>query len=173
MTKLVAIESPLKGDIQRNQEFCKNVCRFAIMNGFNPFAMHLFFTQFLDDTIEEERNLGIKSGLAWTDKAQEVWFCLRPEDRFTVGMNKALLRNNFLKKMKSDRKIRFLTFTQEGNFLGKIISIKNVTFLKRTKLKKSDHYLSTCGRIEQCPCPGLMTNPKADVLWFRPIIFKK
>ena len=114
----VAIESPFRGDEARNIEFCRNVCRYAVLNGFNPYAMHLFFTQFLDDSKAQERELGIKCGLAWTDDADEVWFCLRPGDEPSPGMIKAVARDE-LAKDKKVRILKFLQFTQEGELVGK------------------------------------------------------
>jgi len=121
MLKKVAIESPYKGDVTKNTEFCQNVCKWAILNGLNPFAMHLFFTLFLNDSVELERNLGINCGLGWTDLADEVWFCLRPDDKISSGMTLAIERNKKVVKNGKIRKARFLLFLQEGYPLGQIM----------------------------------------------------
>jgi hypothetical protein len=119
MLPKVDIESPFRGDETRNVEFCKNICRYAVLNGFNPYAMHLFFTQFLDDSKEHERDLGIKCGLAWTDHSDEIWFCLRPGDEPSSGMMKAVARDRELVKDGKVRILKFLQFTQEGELVGK------------------------------------------------------
>lgn len=72
-----------------NVLFAKRVCLFAIAKGMNPFASHLFYTQFLDDTNEDQRNLGIHLGMQWSRIVQNVWFCLREGEPFSDGMHRA------------------------------------------------------------------------------------
>ena len=60
----VIVESPFKGDVERNQKYLKACLLDCLGRGEAPYASHLFFTQILDDTIEEERSLGIRAGLA-------------------------------------------------------------------------------------------------------------
>jgi hypothetical protein len=64
---LVLVESPYAGDVERNLRYARACMRDAFMRGYYPFASHLLYTQLgiLDDTIEAERELGIKAGLAW------------------------------------------------------------------------------------------------------------
>ncbi len=45
----------------------------AVEAGYVPFAPHLLFTQFLDDSDPAQRNLGISLGLRFMDKCDEVW----------------------------------------------------------------------------------------------------
>ena len=61
---LVFICSPLRGDYIENQKRAKGYCREA---------PHVYFTQFLDDTVESERILGIDCGIALLDKCSEIW----------------------------------------------------------------------------------------------------
>ncbi len=114
----VAIESPLRGDMERNVAFCRNVCQYAVSRGYNPYAMHLFFPQFLDDNDDEDRRVGIECGLGWTDFAEEVWFCLRPKDAVTEGMRLAAERHQELVREGKERVIKFYRFTQEGELIG-------------------------------------------------------
>ncbi len=164
--KQIAIESPFAGDVARNIEFCKNICRYAVLHGFNPYAMHLFFPQFLDDLSKEERFLGITCGLAWTDHAKEVWFCLRKEDKISPGMFKAIERNTELVQQGKGRVIRYLLFSQEGELVGSIIGGMN--FFGDTVLQETDLYYSTSGKFEFCPCAGLKTKATSPALWVRP-----
>lgn len=89
----VIIESPYSAkpgyDIGDNLRFARNVCMYAIFQGRNPFASHLFYTQFLDDSDPVARSLGIQLGLQWAETADEVWFCLRPDEEMTRGMEYA------------------------------------------------------------------------------------
>ncbi len=65
--KLVIVESPFNGDVEKNIEYTKKCMRDCFMRGEFPFASHLLYTQkgLLDDTIPEERKLGIEAGLTW------------------------------------------------------------------------------------------------------------
>lgn len=68
---LVVIESPFSGDVQRNVEYARQAMRRVIESGNTPFASHLLYTQVLDDSIPQEREIGIRSGLAIYRKADE------------------------------------------------------------------------------------------------------
>jgi hypothetical protein len=67
--KKVLIESPFAGNVARNEYYLKLCLINSICQGEAPFASHLFYTQFLDDTVEEERDVGIKAGLLWGEAA--------------------------------------------------------------------------------------------------------
>jgi hypothetical protein len=114
----VAIESPYKAPtsdgVARNIAFAQALLRDVIQRGASPFAMHLLYTQVLDDTNPLERTDGIECGLAWTDVADEVWYCLRPDEPMTSGMELAVARNTALVAAGDPRRIRHLRFTQEG-----------------------------------------------------------
>ena len=45
MKPLVYIASPLCGDVEKNLEFARRACRFAIEQEVTPFAPHLLYTQ--------------------------------------------------------------------------------------------------------------------------------
>jgi hypothetical protein len=93
----VIVESPFKTsriqmpdgekitiDEDTNVKYALACCRWASDRGLAPFASHLFYTQFLDDTDEAERECGIQSGFAWGKVAQKRIFFV---DRgFTSGM---------------------------------------------------------------------------------------
>lgn len=74
--KLVIIESPFAGDIIRNKEYLHLCVLDCLRRGESPYASHGFFTQFLDDTVPEQRELGIKAGLEWARVADKVVFYL-------------------------------------------------------------------------------------------------
>lgn len=76
----VAIESKYSDDIAGNTKFAQLACSFALKRGYNPFAMHLHFPQFLDERSNTEREMGINCGMEWTDDADEIWFCLRENE---------------------------------------------------------------------------------------------
>lgn len=69
--KLVLIESPYAGDVDRNKAYARAAVRDCLERGEAPYASHLFFTQpgVLDDGVPEQRALGIRAGLAWGSAA--------------------------------------------------------------------------------------------------------
>lgn len=74
--KLVMIETPLmaKGErtMEMNLDYARRCMKDSLEKGEAPFAMHLLYTQVLDDTILEERKQGMTCGLAWLLRADSV-----------------------------------------------------------------------------------------------------
>lgn len=70
--KLVILESPFAGDIERNIAYARAAVRDSLSRGEAPIASHLLYTQdgILDDTVPHERQWGIDAGLAWKAVAQ-------------------------------------------------------------------------------------------------------
>ncbi len=68
------IESPFAGDVTRNLRYLRAAMKDAIHKGEAPYASHGLYTQegVLDDTIPEERKLGMEAGFAWGEAAQKV-----------------------------------------------------------------------------------------------------
>jgi len=72
--KYVYICSPLKGDYETNIKNAKGYCRMALFEyGHIPIAPHIYFTQFLDDTNETERLIGMKCGLELLPLCDFFW----------------------------------------------------------------------------------------------------
>lgn len=65
--RLVIVESPYAGDINRNVAYARAALRDCLLRGEAPIASHLLYTQpgVLRDEIPEERQHGIQAGLAW------------------------------------------------------------------------------------------------------------
>ena len=63
--KLVILESPYAGDVEANVVYARACLLDSLRRGEAPIASHLLYTQVLDDTVPEERALGIAAGLAW------------------------------------------------------------------------------------------------------------
>ena len=65
--RLVILESPFAGDEQANIDYARLCVRNSLMRGEAPIASHLLYTQptILDDSVPEERRMGIAAGLAW------------------------------------------------------------------------------------------------------------
>ncbi|WP_299966762.1 DUF4406 domain-containing protein [uncultured Oscillibacter sp.] len=83
MRKLIYIASPLSGDVERNLDFARQACRYAISQDVTPFAPHLLYTQMLDDGDPAERQLGIDMGNQMLEMCEELWLC---GDRVSAGM---------------------------------------------------------------------------------------
>jgi hypothetical protein len=69
--KLVILESPFAGDVERNIAYARAAVRDSLSRGEAPIASHLLYTQdgILDDTVPQERQWGIDAGLAWKSVA--------------------------------------------------------------------------------------------------------
>jgi hypothetical protein len=65
--RLIIVESPYAGDINKNIEYARVAVRDSLSRGESPIASHLLYTQegILRDEVEEERQWGIDAGLAW------------------------------------------------------------------------------------------------------------
>ena len=67
--RLVVIESPYAGDVESNLGYLQACILDCATRGDSPYASHLMLTTALDDSIPEDRELGIALGLAWRRKA--------------------------------------------------------------------------------------------------------
>lgn len=58
---------PWEAELQKNVDYARAAMADCLKRGEAPFASHLLYTQpgVLDDTIPEERKLGIEAGWAW------------------------------------------------------------------------------------------------------------
>ncbi|MDO4568738.1 MAG: DUF4406 domain-containing protein [Clostridia bacterium] len=70
---LIFICSPYRGDVDANTQNARRYCRLAVRRGSIPFAPHLLFTQFLDDSIAREREKGLEMGLYMLSICDELW----------------------------------------------------------------------------------------------------
>lgn len=72
--RLVVVESPYAGDVEANVAYAKRCVLDCLRRGEAPIASHLLFTQpgVLDDSIPNERALGIAAGQAWIKRADAV-----------------------------------------------------------------------------------------------------
>lgn len=74
MTRVIQ-ESPYAGPtpeaIAKHEEYARRAVKDSLYRGEAPLASHLLYTQpgILDDTVKEERRLGIDAGHAWLGQA--------------------------------------------------------------------------------------------------------
>ncbi len=59
---LIYVCSPYRGEVKRNKEYARELTRLAIERGFSPVTVHLYMTEALDDSKEEERKAGMEAG---------------------------------------------------------------------------------------------------------------
>jgi hypothetical protein len=72
--KLVIIESPYAGEIERNVAYARAALYHSALCGEAPLASHLLYPQILDDGQPDERALGIAMGLAWRRRCDYAVF---------------------------------------------------------------------------------------------------
>lgn len=92
--RLVVIESPYGGSpeiIERNVEYLQLAIRDCILRGESPYASHQMLTQALEDRVPYERNLGIRAGFEWAQRADArvVYADLGVTDGMAAGIEHA------------------------------------------------------------------------------------
>lgn len=98
---IVYICSPYSGNVNRNIEMARKYCRFAVDKHYLPIAPHLLFTQFMDDTIPEERETAIFMNFVLMSKCVEMWVF---GDVISKGMQSEINRAK-----RKNMKIRYFT----------------------------------------------------------------
>lgn len=92
--KLVVLETPYAGDTEANLAYARKCMADCFKRGEAPFASHLLYTQpgILDDSIPEERVLGIEAGLLWGSMAEKtvVYTDLGISGGMQYGINAAI-----------------------------------------------------------------------------------
>lgn len=76
--KRIFVCSPLRGDYTGNTLRARGYCAEVAEMGHIPYAPHLLFPQFLDDTLPEQRERGIAMGLAELALCDELWAWVPP-----------------------------------------------------------------------------------------------
>lgn len=86
--KRIYVCSALRGDAEQNMENARIYCRYVAKEfGAIPVAPHIYFTQFLDDGIAEERAFGLRAGLSLLSGCDELWYF---GDSITSGMTQEI-----------------------------------------------------------------------------------
>lgn len=71
--KKIYVCSRLRGDVEFNQSNAKLYCKVIAEEGDMPIAPHIYFTQFMDDSIEEQRNLALEFNKYLIDFCDEIY----------------------------------------------------------------------------------------------------
>lgn len=69
----VYVASKYAGDVEKNVAAAVDYCKYVINQDMIPVASHLLYPQMLDDSIPEERELGLMFGLSLLAICDEVW----------------------------------------------------------------------------------------------------
>lgn len=88
--RLVILESPYAGDVDRNLRYARAALRDCLLRGEAPFASHLLYTQpgVLADDDPGERQHGIDAGLRWGLMAERTVVYI--DLGITPGMQKGI-----------------------------------------------------------------------------------
>ena len=70
---LIFVCSPYRGDVNAHVKCARRYCRYVVKQGGIPFAPHLLFTQFLDDSKATERRKGMLMGAEMLKLCDELW----------------------------------------------------------------------------------------------------
>ena len=70
---IVYICSPYSGDVERNTEKARRYSRFAVDQHCLPITPHIYFTQFMNDEIPDERETALFMNLVLMSKCAELW----------------------------------------------------------------------------------------------------
>ena len=99
---LVYICSPYShGCINANIENARKYSRFAVDRHCLPITPHIYFTQFMDDTVSEERETAIFMNFVLMSKCVELWVF---GDTISTGMKAEIERAE-----RKHMKIRYFT----------------------------------------------------------------
>ncbi len=113
--KKIYVCSQLAGDYENNIEKAKGYSRFVAVDcGAIPVTPHIYFTQFLDDTVRSERNIGINAGLILLAECDELWYF---GDRVSKGMIEEIIaakEQDIPVKYVSDQEIKFIQSQNGG-----------------------------------------------------------
>lgn len=69
---LIYVCSPYRGEVKRNKEYARELTRLAIQRGFSPVTVHLYMTEALDDSKDDERTAGMAAGKELLQKCSYV-----------------------------------------------------------------------------------------------------
>ena len=88
--KRIFICSPFRAigrhSIEDNTKLAMDLCKVVMLAGHAPYAPHLIYPRFMDDSIEKERNAAIKAGVAWLGMADEIWIYSKDTTGCSLGM---------------------------------------------------------------------------------------
>lgn len=97
------LSSPTPEGVHANLAFARRCAIHCLAKGESPFAGHLFFPQFLDDDVPQDRDLGMRAAYEWMAQAETVVAYI---DR---GFSKGMLADLAVAAGHGDSKVRVRT----------------------------------------------------------------
>ncbi len=82
--KRVIVESPFRGEVERNIAYARKAMMDSIGRGEAPIASHLLYTQILDEMVAHESATGILLGFEWYKVADAC--CIYEDYGISPGM---------------------------------------------------------------------------------------
>lgn len=114
--KKIFVSSKLRGDMLTNMDWARSYCRLVVDDhGFIPIAPHIFFTQFMDDNIEEHRILALEFCKKLVEDCDEIWVIIRSEfvDDDNDGISDGM-RVEIEHALKFDKPVFYVYHNAEG-----------------------------------------------------------
>ena len=102
---MVYICSPYSGNTKKNTENARKYSRFAVDCHYLPITPHIYFTQFMNDNIPEERDIAIFMNWVLMSKCEQLWVF---GDNISTGMKTEIDRAK-----RKHMKIRYFTEEME------------------------------------------------------------
>ena len=81
--------SSTESGMEFNREVARHFCRQVVLEGKIPVAPHLFYTQFLDEDQEKERQIGLDIGIKELREADEFLLIIIGR-RISEGMQREI-----------------------------------------------------------------------------------
>jgi hypothetical protein len=105
----VIVESPYAGDIIRNEAYARACIKDCLNRGEAPFASHVLYTleSILDDSVPEQRALGMEAGFAWGSVADATIVYL------DLGMSSGM-QEGITRASKEGRLVEFRFLYEKG-----------------------------------------------------------
>ena len=105
---LIYVCSPYSGDIQYNRLAALMFSRYVVEQGYIPITPHIYFTQFMIDTIPEERELAFKMSFDLMELCDKMWVFVDSDNTITPGMQSEIEHANSI-----GLKIEYITVSDE------------------------------------------------------------
>jgi hypothetical protein len=142
--KCVIVESrhnaPTPEGVQENVEYLKKCLLDSLKRGESPYASHLFFTQFLDDKIPDERELGLQAGFAWHELSHHsaVYVDNGVSKGMLLGMQSAILKGKAVYLRSLERELYNVTLNalmNVGYITDELTTDRIADFLKSINIQ--------------------------------------
>ena len=112
----------LESNLLLAHKYCQHVLNDKAKNS-NPFAPHLFFPTFLNELDKEDRTKGIKLGLGWLSKCNEVW----------VFVKNGILSEGMVKEIDYALGIFLPVFFFDATNVNDIVELKHISLNNRSQ----------------------------------------